>query len=315
MKKIIGLAIILAFAFNHQNLNAQIRAKLRDKAIEALNRKTQKEEEERQKEEQKRQEEEQAQQQEQEEQEQDYPTRQKQNEANSLMQQKMMSRMGFNSVKFETQYNFTSSMTMEIETIDSLNNKDKALYTTYFNPNDKSFAMVFDVVDRETGEKQKSTIIFDVKNWAMLILSEKNGERSGMAMKVDPDSTLSEPETTETIEQPEDFVHPFYKATGKTKTVSGYSCKEYVYTNPEGSATIWATNDQKLNFSNAYGYMNGFQALASAGWGWGMGMVMEMVFKNSNSPEQTHMIVKEIQPNSAKQLSIVGYNIVGLGGQ
>lgn len=301
------------------NSSAQIKGLLRDKAFEAIQNKNKEAEEKKRQEEQKRQEEEQAKQQEQQQTQQDeapsYPTRQKQNEANSLMQQKMMSKMGFNNVKFEPQYDFSSSMTMEIETIDSLKNKDKVLYTTYFNPNDKSFAMVFDAVDRESGEKQKSTIILDTKNWAMLILSEKNGERSGIAMKVAPDSTAVEAESTETVEQHEEFVHPYYKATGRTKTVSGLSCKEYEYSNPEGSASIWATNDQKLNFSNAYGYMNGFQALAGAGWGWGMGMVMEMAFKDADSPAQTHMIVKEIQPNSAKKLNVAGFNVVGFGGQ
>ena len=62
----------------------------------------------------------------------------------------MMSAMGLNNVVYEKQYNFTSSMKMEIETVDSLNNKDNIDYSTYFSPNDRSFAIVFDGVDKET---------------------------------------------------------------------------------------------------------------------------------------------------------------------
>jgi hypothetical protein len=306
MKRIFFVLVAAILLLVSNNTSAQIKGLLRDKAFEALQNKNKKEEE------QKKQEEEQKKQEEPQQQEQ--PTQQRQKPGSNIMQQKMMGAMGLNNVKFETQYDFTSSMAMEIESIDSVKNKENVLYTTYFNPSDKSFAMVFDAIDRETGEKQKSTIIFDTKNWAMLILSEKNGERSGIAMKVDPDSTLAKSETTETVEQPVEFVHPYYKATGRSKSVAGYTCKEFEYSNPEGSVSVWATNDQKLNFSNAYGYMNGFQAMATAGWGWGMGMVMEMVFKDADSPARTHMLVKEILPNSAKRINIAGFNVVGFGG-
>ncbi len=301
MKKVTLLGVLISLLFGANIANAQIKGLLRDRAMEAIQK--QKKEEE-----QKKQEEEKPAQQE--------PSKPRNNPGSNFMQKKMMGAMGFSNVKFEPNYNFTSSMAMEIETVDSLQQKEKVLYTTYFNPNDKSFAMVFDAVDRETGEKQKSTIVLDTKNWAMLILTDKNGEKNGIAMKIDPDSSATASNEPQEIEvQTEEFYNPYYKATGRTKTVSGYTCKEYEYSNPEGSVSLWATNDYKLNFSNAYGYMNGLQALVTAGWGWGMGMVMEMVFKDADSPARTHMLVKEILPNSAKRLSVTDYNVIGFGGQ
>lgn len=287
-------AILLIPAFSH----AQIKGLLRDKAIESIAKPKKGEETQQQ-----NQQEEQPQ--------------QRSKSGPNFLERKMMGAMGLNNVKYEKQYDFSSSMMMEIETVDSLKNKDKVIYSTFFNPKDKSYALVFDAVDRETGKKQKSTIIFDTKNWAMLILGEKDGERSGIAMAVPPDSTLmaSEEVETSTEQYPEDFVHPWYTPTGNSKTILGYTCKEYTYMNPEGSVDLWVTKDQKLNFSNAYSYMNGFQALASGGWAYGMGMVMEMVFRDANSPASTHMLIKEILPNSTKNLDISSFNIIGVGGE
>lgn len=301
-KSAISVAIVFAIIFTPSLSSAQIKGLLRDKAIESLS-KPKKGEEEKKDETQ------------QQDQQQEEP-QQRRSSGPNFLERKMMSAMGLNNVKFDQQYDFSSSMMMEIQVTDSLENKEKVLYSTYFSPKDKSYALVFDGVDKQTGQKQKSTIIFDTKNWAMLILGDNGTDRSGIAMSVAPDSSLMAQNETENVDQtvPQDYVHPWYSPTGNSKTIAGFFCKEYSYMNPEGSVNLWVTNDQKLNFSNAYSYMNGFQALASGGWAYGMGMVMEMVFKDSNSPATTHMIVKEILPDSFKKLDISSYNIIGVGG-
>lgn len=302
MKKPLFITVtILLLLFTYSATNAQIKGLLRDKAIEKIKQaQGQKNDE--------------PSQPEQQQEEQQQPARQQKKPGSSFMERRMMSAMGLNNVVYEKQYNFTSSMKMEIETVDSLNNKDNIDYSTYFSPNDRSFAIVFDGVDKETGSKQKSTIILDAKNWAMLILGDTDGEKSGMALYVAPDSTaLGEP--TEIEQQPEEFVHPWYTPTGRSKSIAGYHCKEYTYSNEGGKLDLWITNDQKLNLTNAYNYMNGLQAIASGGLAYGMGMVMEMVFSDANSNARTHMLVKEILTNKSKTLDISGYQIIGVGGE
>jgi hypothetical protein len=285
--------------------NAQVKGLLRDKAIEKIKQAQGHNEEEPS----------QPEQQQEQEQEPQQPARQQKKPGSSFLEKKMMGAMGLNNVVYEKQYNFTSSMMMEIETVDSLNQKDKVNYSTFFSPKDKSFALVFDAVNRETGKKEKSTIILDAKNWAMLILGDKDGERSGMAMYIAPDSSATNDSPTEVEQQAEDFIHPWYTPTGRSKTIAGFNCNEYTYSNEGGSVDLWVTKDQKLNFSNAYSYMNGFQALASGGWAYGMGMVMEMVFRDANSNASTHMLVKEILPDKSKFLDISSYQIIGIGGE
>lgn len=234
----------------------------------------------------------------------------------NFMERRMMQAMGLNNVKFDPSYNFTSSMVMDIETIDSLKNRDKMQYTTYFNNNNKSYAMIFDGVDKNSGKKQKGTMIFDMVNNAMLILSEENGERTGVAIAIPPDSTATaQTGTTEVATTPNEFVHPYYKPTGRTKTIAGHSCKEYAYQDTHGKVSLWTTPESKLNLSQAYGQVYGLQALATAGLGYGMGMVMEMETEDFVSGAKTIMRVNEMQDNSPKRLDVSSYQIVGMGGK
>lgn len=294
---IIALLLILPFGGN-----AQLKGLLREKAIEAIQGK-------------KVEEEKPVKEEEKESQPKPQPAPQKK-PGSGFLERKMMQAMGLNNVKFDMQYNFTSSMAMDIITIDSLKNKEEVKYTTLFSPNDKSFALVFDGVDKDSGKKQKSTMIFDMKNNAMLILSDDGTERSGMAIAIPPDTTaVTEEITPEDQEKyPEDFIHPWYSPTGRSKSIAGFNCKEYTYKSTEGSVDLWVTNDSKLNLSKAYGHMQGFQALASGGWAYGMGMVMEMVYNDSFSGASTHMLVKEILQNSPRRLDLTGYQVVGVGG-
>jgi|GEM_PF-476004 hypothetical protein len=287
---------------------AQLKGLIRNKAIEALTSKEKQEKEE-----------EQAVEQQPEQTEQTQPVRPKKKEPNFL-ERKMMQAAGLNNVAYDQNYNFTSSMVMDIVTIDSLKNKDNMQYTTLFSPDDKSFALIFEKVNPETGKQEKGTMIFDMKNYAMLILSEENGERSGMAMAMPRDSAEVQNEAVDVAasevseEYPEDFVNPMYVPTGKSKSIAGYKCNEYVYKNEEGAINLWITKDNKLNLSKAYGQMQGFQALATGGWGYGMGTVMEMMF-NDNSGASTQMLVKDFLPNSPRNLNISGYQIIGVGAQ
>lgn len=297
--RIIFILILVLTYFFPIAASAQIKGLLRDKAIEAI--KGNKVEEEKPAQEVKEEPKQQTQQ---------------RRSGSGFLERKMMQAMGLNNVKFDMQYNFTSSMAMDIETVDSLKNRDKVQYSTFFNPDDKSFALVFDAVDKETGKKQRTMMIFDMKNNAMLILGEQDGERSGMAIAIPPDTTATAQAEPEKVEQyPADFIHPWYSPTGRTKSILGHHCKEYTYKSNEGSVNLWVTNDNKLNLSQAYSRMNGLQALTSGGWAYGMGMVMEMVFSDDASGASTHMLVKDIQPNSPKRIDLTGYQIVGIGGE
>ena len=283
--------------------NAQIGSFLKDKAKDALNKSTKKDTKKETKEETEQT------------QKQQTPT----NPMGNMMQKKMMGMMGLNNVKYETKYDFTSSMKMEMQSTDSLGEKsDKILYTTSFDKSSKNFAMEFEGVDKETKEKQKSLMIFDYKNWAMLILGGKSGEKSGIAMQMTKDSAIEAQQNNPTQEkqltqQDLSSANTYYKATGRTKTIAGYSCKEYVYENTEGKGEIWATNDVAFDYSSAYGHMGGMQTMATGGTAYGMGMVMEMHFSDKDSQAKSDLWVIEVKPTNPQSIDLTGYQIIGMG--
>lgn len=235
------------------------------------------------------------------------------NPAGNFMQKKMMGMMGMKDVKHENSYAFTSSMSMEMQSTDSLGKKsEKVLYTTSFDKNSRNFAMEFEGKDKESGKKQNSLMIFDYKNWAMLILGDKNGDKSGIAMEMAKDSVQKQP-TQEATKQDISNYNTYYKATGRTKTVAGYSCREYIYENPEGKSEIWATKDVAFDYSSAYGHMGGMQTLGTGGTTYGLGMIMEMHTYDKHSKAQSDLTVVDIKPSNPKSINLTGYQIIGMG--
>lgn len=295
MKRFIVCSIVLMAMFASPNVaEAQLKRLLKEKALEALKGKQTEEtttEKERQ------------------------PEKQQQTSPNFL-ERRMMQAMGLNNVKYEPRYSFTSSMVMDIENIDSSSNSETMQYTTYFDAQSKSYAMVFDDVNKETGQAQKGTMIFDMVNQAMLILSNENGQLSGVAISIGNDSIPNLQEGMEDVDA-EDveeafFVNPMYRPTGKSKTIAGINCHEYIYENTEGRVTMWVSKKSPIDLSRAYGQMYGLQGLATASMGFGTGMVMEMISEDFMSGEKVTMHVSEINNNTNKMLDISGYQIVGM---
>lgn len=313
--RFIGLILVGGILFSASPASAQLKDLLNKGVNKALDSKLKKEEEERKKKD--------AEKKKAQEQQNQGGTTQSQgntNPAGNFMQKKMMGMMGMKDVKHETVYNFTSSMTMEMQSTDSLGKKsEKMLYSTFFDKNSRSFAMEFETTDPESKQKQQSQFIYDYKNWAMLILGGKSGEKSGIAMEIPKDSTIEAQQkqgntqsTEKTKKDYNDYVSN-YKATGRTKSIAGYNCSEYVYENPEGRSEMWVTKDVVLDYSSAYGNM-GVTGYAAGGT-YGLGTTLEWHFIKKNSKARSDMTVTEIKPSNPKSFNLAGYQIIGMGGQ
>lgn len=312
--RIIGLVLVAGVLLSGNPASAQFKDLLNKGVNSALDKKLKKDEEERKK---KDAEKKKAQEQ----QTGNQSQQSNSNPAGNFMQKKMMGMMGMKDVKHEINYSFTSSMTMEMQATDSLGKKsEKVLYTTFFDKNSRSFAMEFEGKDKESGQKQKSLMVYDYKNWAMLILGDKNGDKSGIAMEIPKDSTI---EAQQKQANKDDQINKkdlsnyntYYKPTGRTKTIAGYSCKEYTYENPEGKSEVWTTNDVAFDYSSAYGHMGGMQTIGTGGLSYGLGMVMEMHTYDKHSKAQSDLTVVDIKPSNPKSIDLTGYQIIGMGGQ
>ena len=61
--------------------------------------------------------------------------------------------------------------------------------------------------------------------------------------------------------------------------------------------------------------MGGMQAFATGGTTYGLGTTMEWHFTDLRSKAKSDMTVVDIKPTNPKSISLVGYQIVGMGGQ
>lgn len=314
--RIVSMMVVVCLLIAGVQANAQIKSLLKEKAKDALSKQLKRGEEEKQQ----KQETEQKDQTQQVQQEQQNDNQSSGNNAmNAMMQQKMMGMMGFNNVKYDIRYDFTSSMEMEVEATDSTGEKtDKMLYTTYFDKSSRSFAMEFEPKDQQSGKKEKSLMVFDYKNWVMLILSAKGNEKSGIAMQIAKDSAIEaqQKQGAQEVQKQEDLSSSniYYKATGRTKTIAGYNCKEYVYESTEGKVEVWGTNDLAVDYSNAYGQMGGMNYLTTGGTTYGLGSIFETHYSDKNSKARSDMIVKDIKNSNPKTIDLMGYQIIGMGG-
>jgi hypothetical protein len=247
------------------------------------------------------------------------------------MEQRMMKAMGFADLDFEDQYNFGSSMSMDVENYDAESDElSKITYTTYFNKDDESFAMRFSAKNEDSGNDESTLMIFDMKNHVMLMLSESGNEKSGMAFSIAPDSLDTGSSESYEYDDPDEFEETedagisedtdpdlynlWYNKTGRTKTISGFKCEEYTWEDEEGRVEYWFSPEARFDYSSAYNYMGGLQALAMGGGGGFNGILMEMNHIEKGTGNRTKMLVNEINPDNPSTIDMKGFQIMGFAG-
>lgn len=176
-----------------------------------------------------------------------------------LGNQAIMNAMGLSgNVEHEEVYNFDAYIQMELTTYKKNGNlDDKVVYDNYLHKEAADYAMVF----RDKGDQ--STIIFDTKNSAMLILSDSDGEKTGFATSVDPEALEEEMADYEEEEAETETDLDSYRPvkTGRTKTILGYSCDEYMVKDEGGEVHMWVS--EKLGKEVRKEWMNNKQTFGT----------------------------------------------------
>jgi len=151
--------------------------------------------------------------------------------------QAIMNAMGLTgNVEHEEVYDFDAYIQMELTTYKKNGDLDeKVVYDNYLDKQDADYAMEFKDKDAS------STIIFDAKNNAMLILTVSDGEKTGFATSVDPEAMAEEFEDYENEEEEVDMSSYKPYKTGKTKTILGYSCDEYMVEDEGAEVHMWVS--------------------------------------------------------------------------
>ena len=225
---------------------------------------------------------------------------------NTTMTHVYMDAMGLSgNVDYETNYDFDAYIQMEVSEYNNNEKlKDKVVYDSYINKDAVDYAMVF------KDGKDQSTIIFDSKNSAMLILTDSDGEHTGVAMGIDPEALAEDAE--ESAEESE--VNP-YKAhkTGKTKTILGYLCDEYLVEDETSEARMWVS--EKLGKQVRREMLNNQQTFGAAFYhaAYMDGMVLEYDLLDKDDGERTVMVVTNIDLNHSHSISTRSYAVMAIG--
>ena len=225
---------------------------------------------------------------------------------NTTMDQVYLDALGLSgNVDYEEEYHFNAYIQMEITTYKK-NGKldDQVVYDNYLHKEDADYAMVF----KDKGDK--STIIFDTKNSAMLILAESDGEKTGFATTIDPEAMA---DLVADYEEEEEVDMDSYKPvkTGKTKQILGYSCDEYLVEDEESEVHMWVS--EKLGKEVRKEWMSNQQTFGSMfTHAYALnGMVLEYDVMDKDGSKSV-MQVQQIDMNHSHNVNTNGYTIMSM---
>ena len=206
------------------------------------------------------------------------------------------------NARFGPDYPFTSWFNMQITNYNKNGNVDEVVvYDNYLNASTNDYGMVF------MDDDAQSTIIFDSDRYAMIILADNKGEKSGFATKFDPDMIEEAAEDAE--QETGDFN---LLKTGNTKKILGYNCDEYKVDDEESEVHIWVSEKlgkelHKKMLSNSTAFGAAFQYASGV-----EGMVMEYKVLNKSSKEKTEMLITDLDLKKSHRISTEGYEILSI---
>jgi hypothetical protein len=225
---------------------------------------------------------------------------------NTTMNHVYMDALGLTgNVEYENNYSFDAYIQMEITNYKK-NGKldDQVVYDNYLHKQAADYAMEFK--DKDV----TSTIIFDSKNSAMLILTDSEGEKTGFATTIDTEAVVDwAEEYAEENEADMDDYRPV--KTGRTKVILGYSCDEYLVEDEGSEFRMWVA--EKLGDELRKEWMGNQQTFGNMfTHAYAMnGMVLEYDVLEENG-KKTVMQVTKLDLNHSHQVDTRGYAIMSM---
>lgn len=227
------------------------------------------------------------------------PETQSEEEASAAMMARMF---GGGDVTLPESYTFDHQVDMKMTTTDKRGKEESS----------QEMEMLFSDATPHFGVRAEvdghnSMTIFDMESNQMVALMNMSGQKMAMAMSFDP----SLYETEETEEAPEmDF-----RKTGRTRTILGYRCEEYLAEDEDGRYEFWVTNDDDFNIFGAFSAMSSANKKGSASTTpYPSGMTMEMRSTEKNG-ESMLLEVTAVNKNKKQTISTQGYQVMSMGGR
>ena len=210
-------------------------------------------------------------------------------------------------------YKFDHMIQMHVESYGTDGNKEsEGEFITHLSPDSKS--MAYQMISGDIGDPGQGMFIMDAENGATIILSEEDGEKTGIVYGLGTFfQTMGEDLEAEADldETPESYLaNPNVKKTGRTKNIAGYKCEEYKYSDETSESNIWITKDLKMSTRDFFSTL--FKtSLYSHGIPWGY--MMEVTTNDKETGEKSFMQVTKVDDNTNKMFSLSDYEITNLG--
>lgn len=219
-------------------------------------------------------------------------------EAEAATMRAIQGMFGGSSVPLPDSYSFDHNVDMSIESFDKKGKSEGV----------QAMKMLFSDTQAVVGvqmavEGMESINVIDIEKKIMVMLMDMGSSK--MAMTLDLDQNWAGVETDDTS-----YENPSFQKTGRTKTIYGYKCDEYVFEDDGDRNEFWVTRDEFLDVYKAFGMMNASSPKGQKVAEHPGGMVMEMIGIAKNG-ERTEMRVTAVNKNQSRTISTKGYSSMG----
>lgn len=217
-------------------------------------------------------------------------------------------------VPVENSYTFNQLVQMHIETYDNeMQETHNGEFITYINASTGNLA--YKVISDDMDDNNQGLFIIDSKNKAIIILSDKEGEKTGLVYGFGTffedmdDYETDDMETTEDLPDMTAY-NPEVKKTGKTKKIAGYKCEQYTYNTEEEDSEFWISRELKTSERDFFSTLFKTSVLT---YGMGYGYVMESNSKDKLTGDVDKMLVTRVDNNTNSTFDLASYQITNLG--
>ena len=217
---------------------------------------------------------------------------------------------GGGKVDVAESFEFNSSIDIVVTTTDKKGKASTMNMTMLFPDNEDYFGMEVGSQDSKDEQIPPMKMIYDFKNKQMITMMNNGGQKMGMVMSIDEEQLAkwADDEDGDIDEIPE------WKKTGKTKTILGYDCEQYVFTSNDGGGEAWVADDDDLHIGYAMNAMaNAQKKDKNSDNEYPDGAILEMNF-NGNDGEKMTWISTDIKTDTEISLKTEGYQFMSLGG-
>lgn len=210
-------------------------------------------------------------------------------------------------LKYKDNYHFTSRLHMLTETYDK---KDvlKMDFYMYFSSSTPSVSVeTKSIGTEEDGTVPLSTaMVMDGENKCFLMLSDMNGMKMGMISAIPEEGD----EYNSGGKNEKNSAPPSFTKTGNTRTIAGYKCDEYTYTDVDDKTTgkVWFTKDANVIIDKNGWNNSGMSAYyGNPEFNNGIILANEVYDEKGNLTMKSETV--EINKNFPHSVSLEGYSL------